>query len=84
MSRILELLKYINMPEDKANHFITGLYIFLLFGVFIHPIVGLSAAIVAGILKEIYDKLSGKGTPDIWDAVATAGGGLLGFVCSLI
>lgn len=70
------------MPEDKANHFIVGLYIFMLFGLLIHPIAGIAASFLAAVSKEIYDKLSGKGTPDIWDAIATSGGGFAGFICS--
>ena len=38
---------------------------------------GLAVAIAAGVGKEIRDYL-GHGTPDHWDAVATAAGGAVG------
>ena len=84
MKKLLELIKKINLPEDKANHFIVGLYIFMVFGFLFHPVAGLFASICAGILKEMYDRNSGTGTPSAWDAVATSAGGMLGYVCSLL
>lgn len=41
---------------------------------------GMMLAIVAGALKEIWDWISGKGKPELGDAVATALGGILGWL----
>lgn len=41
---------------------------------------GFAAAITAGIGKELYDKYSKNGTPDIWDAVSTGFGGARMFI----
>jgi hypothetical protein len=71
------------LPQDKANHFIYGAVIttittllliisqnYSLLPYCLHP------TIIAGIGKEIYDRVSGKGTPEVLDAVATISGGL--------
>ncbi len=63
---------------DKRLHFGCGLLICLLIGAAITPIVGLVAAVLAGIGKEWYDIVSGRGTPELLDFVATAAGGLVG------
>lgn len=84
MKAILEIINSAQLPSDKANHFIVGLYIFMLFGVIFGTVAGLAAAIFAAILKEIYDALSEKGTPEVWDALATAAGGVAGFLCSVM
>ncbi len=67
------------MPYDKTLHFAAGAAISLAAGVLIGPIWGLAAAIAAGIYKEIYDYVD-YGRPDVWDAVATAAGGLLAYL----
>ena len=70
-----------NVAYDKAVHFVVGGFIALI-GNMMHPEfagfwIGLILASVAGAAKEIvWDKIYKKGTPDVWDAVATAGGGL--------
>lgn len=43
--------------------------------------IGVGAAVFAGVGKELYDKYSGKGTPDFWDAFTTGFGGLRMAVC---
>ena len=63
---------------DKRLHFGCGVSICLLVGIAITPIVGLVAAVLAGIGKEWYDIVSGRGTPELLDFVATAAGGLVG------
>lgn len=72
------------IPQDKANHFIYGLVIFLLVGLSFGAIPGLAAAALIGMVKEIYDKVSGKGTPDVYDFVATVVGGVAGFLCTFV
>jgi len=40
--------------------------------------------VIAGVGKEIYDKVSGKGTPEWKDAFATIVGGSVIVICNLI
>ncbi|NOX40505.1 MAG: hypothetical protein GXP05_08315 [Alphaproteobacteria bacterium] len=64
------------MPyQDKIAHIAVGFTISALIG---GPI-GLAVATIAGAGKEIWDKYSGRGTPDLWDFVATVAGGALAF-----
>ena len=61
------------LPLDKITHTLAGAAIaaaLLPWGV----IPALLAVVVAGIGKEVYDA-TGRGTPDIMDAVATVAGG---------
>ena len=46
-------------------------------------VIGLCVAVVAGLAKEWYDSL-GHGTPDVWDAVATSTGSVLGAILYVI
>ena len=39
---------------------------------------GLVAAALAGLGKEVYDAVTGSGTPELLDFVATVVGGLVG------
>lgn len=70
------------LPPDKANHFVYG-SLAALVGVALAAAAGVSPgwsallyAASAGVLKEVHDRATGRGTPDAWDAVATAAGGL--------
>ena len=58
--------------------FRSGLLICLLVGIATTPIAGLVAVVLAGVAKEWYDIVSGRGTPELLDFVATAAGGLVG------
>lgn len=61
-------------PIDKTAHFLAGATIAALptaYGV--DPIIGFAVACALGILKEAYDS-TGRGTPDINDAIATVAG----------
>jgi Flp pilus assembly pilin Flp len=71
------------MKLDKQAHFLAGTTICLSFALFVSPILGLITAIVLGAVKELWDGM-GHGTKDIWDFVATALGGVVGFVLILI
>ena len=62
---------------DKQAHFWAGLAIMLGVSLFGGWALGLAAAVVAGIGKEIYD-MTGRGTPDYMDAIATGLGGAAG------
>ena len=72
------------IPQDKANHFIYGLGLFIALAFAHDPIFALALVVAVGIVKEVYDKVTGTGTPDVWDAVATSLGGLAGYICTKI
>ena len=80
------------IPQDKANHYIYGNLIFLVVFVLSSLVVsaGLAASLalfavaVAGIGKEIYDSITGTGTPEVMDAVYTITGGLSGGVVAIV
>lgn len=67
------------IPQDKCLHIIAGVFIF---GVahFVTWQIGIAAVLVAAISKETLDHFTG-GDVSVWDVVATATGGLLGFAC---
>lgn len=56
---------------DKQAHFFAGAAIASVIALYVGPLSGLLAGVVAGALKELRDRV-GRGTPDIWDFVATA------------
>lgn len=67
---------------DKRKHFIAGLVISILVGVF-NPWIGLGVGILAGALKELWDK-KGHGAPEWMDFVFTCLGALSAFPFTLI
>lgn len=71
------------LPHDKALHLIGGVVLFAVGHFFFGSAVGIGLAVVIGLLKEIWDWYSKKGTPDGLDFVATAAGGVLGLLCTL-
>lgn len=64
---------------DKKLHIIAGFVIGLLGAYCLgSALFGFGLACLAGIAKEVYDKVSGRGTVEGLDALATMFGGLLG------
>ncbi|MDI9470783.1 MAG: hypothetical protein QM296_11365 [Bacillota bacterium] len=71
----------LKIPQDKVGHFLIGAGISLVVGGLVDPDTGLIAATVAGVAKEVvWDKLLARGTPEFMDALATAAGGVLGYL----
>lgn len=63
------------LPQDKLMHYFVGSLITTTFV----PLIGTYAiipTIIAAIGKEVYDKVSGTGTPELLDIVYTVAGGL--------
>ena len=61
---------------DKKLHIIVGFIISLIgYYLFASLLAGFVLAVVAGILKETIVKVTGKGTPEGLDILATAAGG---------
>lgn len=78
------------LPHDKANHALYG-YAAFVCGVLLGPLAGLDAFAAGAVLcsalafgKEVYDKVSGKGTPDAWDVVATTAGAIPAAIAVLL
>lgn len=70
------------LPADKSSHAIYGGAVSVA-GVLFAVHFGLPPGVTAigfaagvGVLKEVWDRASESGTPDPWDAVATAAGGI--------
>lgn len=82
MDKLIEkLIAFCNaIPADKVYHCLGGVVLFAIGQLFGY---GLVLAIIGAIGKEIYDKLHPNHTPDVWDAVATILGGLLGYIIYL-
>lgn len=81
IERILSKLN--SIPADKVFHFAGGAILFAVLLPFTGPVYALAAVVVIGFAKELYDALNKEShTPDLWDALATAAGGLLGFYCT--
>ena len=72
------------IPADKANHAVYGTVLFITLAFVSTPLTALGIVITVGIVKEVYDKVTATGTPDVWDAVATGLGGLAGYICTTL
>jgi hypothetical protein len=79
IEKIIAILN--SIPTDKVYHCLGGVVLFAIGQLFGY---GLALAIIGAITKEIYDYFhQDKHTPDIWDAIATILGGLLGYIIYL-
>lgn len=65
---------------DKILHVLVSLVMMLEFRRFLPVWGALTVVLAIGIIKEIYDKVSGKGTPDWRDIVADCIGIVLGLI----
>ena len=64
-------MKKILIAQDKANHFVYGFLIFIFFNLFLSDLISFSIIVFIALAKEIYDKVSKKGTPEILDFIFT-------------
>ena len=71
------------LPLDKQLHFYSGGFLAALLMPFGFEVAWLVVA-AAGVGKEVYDKVSGKGTPEWKDAFATIVGGSVIVVWTVI
>lgn len=80
LSSIIEFFK----QSDKQKHIIAGFVISIIFGFLSTSwFVGFLFASFVGVIKELWD-LSGHGTPDWMDLIATMIGGLVGGIIPMI
>lgn len=70
------------LPADKANHFVYGVGLFIALAFARDPLFAVVLVAVVAAVKEFYDGITKTGTPDPWDAVATAAGGAAGYICT--
>lgn len=74
-------MKLPQLPLDKANHFVygTGVYavVKLLTG---NKEYAFLAAVAASVVKEVIDKTTNKGKPELMDAVATVVPGIMLYI----
>jgi hypothetical protein len=67
------------IPYDKKLHLLAGFLICIIGTVIFHNVlIGFGLSVLAGLLKELRDKLSEKGTCELLDFIYTALGGLIG------
>ena len=66
------------MPKDKKLHIAAGFIIGSIGACLWGAPFGFGLAVLAGLGKEVYDKISGKGTPEAFDSLATVVGGFIG------
>lgn len=71
------------IARDKQLHFIAGFALALVCGALFGPLIGLGAAVVFGVGKELYD-LTGRGTPEMADLWFTIAGGAVGAIILLL
>ena len=64
-----------NIPNDKLKHYMVGSILGL--SVILISYYSILIVLAFAIGKEVYDKLSKKGTPEVADAVYTIVGGLV-------
>ena len=70
------------LPIDKQIHFLWGACIGL--ALTPHWFWVVTFSLIIGIGKELYDELSGKGTPELNDALAVFAGTAVGVVIHLL
>jgi len=72
------------MPIDKQYHLLAGFCIYIIAQLFMQPIPAMIPVIAIATGKEVYDYVSGKGTPDINDLLYTIYGALPLLILKLI
>ena len=71
------------LQRDKLLHYTVGTLLYAT----TYLLVGYLAIVVVTVVavgKELYDKVSGKGTPEYLDALATITGGVVCLVVSML
>ena len=87
MQSIIEyyLTKINAIPAEKVVHFASGVILYAGLLPFVGSSFALSIVVLMAVGKEVYDSYCpDKHTADVWDAVATILGGLIGLFISLV
>ena len=74
------------IPQDKKKHFVAGFAITAIVSLFFGYIIGVIVAVIAAAAagKELYDKVTGTGTPEVLDFVATIAGAAAAVIASVV
>ena len=72
------------IPQDKKMHFVAGFAITAIVSLFFGYIIGVIVAVIAAAGKELYDKVTGTGTPEVLDFVATIAGAAAAVIASVV
>ena len=72
------------IPKDKKKHFVAGFAITAIVSLFFGYIIGVIVAVIAAAGKELYDKVTGTGTPEVLDFVATIAGAAAAVIASVV
>jgi len=70
-------MNFITIPVDKKLHMLAGAAITATVALYLDPLAGVLACALVGAAKEVYDKVSGKGHPELLDFVATVFGSVV-------
>ena len=77
INNLINLVK----TNDKVKHLLCNFIIVIVFGLIFNPVIGLGLALIASLLKEIYDEYRDNGTSWDWnDIVADIIGIILGLI----
>lgn len=69
-----------SIEKDKLLHIVISAIIMVTFGLILPTWVAALATLCVGISKEIYDKISGKGHPELMDIIYDCIGILIGIL----
>ena len=58
-----------NIDKDKLLHFFWWSVLLTTLSVVFNDVVSITATVLVAIGKEVYDKVSGKGNPEVLDAI---------------
>lgn len=82
LNKVRDFIK--KTPEDKRKHFVAGFSINAIASLFVGYLLGFVIALLAGAGKEVYDRVTRKGTPEFKDFLYTALGALASVAVSVI
>lgn len=71
------------IQQGKKKHFVAGFAITAIVSLFFGYIIGVLVAVIAAAGKELYDKVTGTGTPEVLDFVATIAGAAAAVIASV-
>ncbi|PHR94170.1 MAG: hypothetical protein COA69_00805 [Robiginitomaculum sp.] len=72
-----------NIGPDKIQHFVVGVIITVVVGMWLRPYHGFTLTAAVAGAKEVYD-IRGSGTPDWLDFLATMLGAVVGYAAVLL
>ena len=72
------------IPQGKKKLFVAGFAITAIVSLFFGYIIGVIVAVIAAAGKELYDKVTGTGTPEVLDFVATIAGAAAAVIASVV